>query len=158
MAKKWGSHQSGVLPGECEALGMSTIQTSPGLTFAGCNELLTLKCGQCGVLFALPLAMVEARESDGYRFYCPNGHPRVFRDSIEKRLQRELEAERNKAARIMADRDQIKASLRAQKGIVTKMRKRMAEGVCPCCQQSFRDLAEHMLVKHPGFVKEAKSE
>lgn len=40
------------------------------------------------------------------------------------------------------------------KGEVTKLKKRIANGVCPCCKRSFCNLAAHMKTQHPEYTKE----
>ena len=41
----------------------------------------------------------------------------------------------------------------AAKGQLTKVKKRVGNGVCPCCTRSFTDLARHMESKHPAYVE-----
>ncbi len=36
---------------------------------------------------------------------------------------------------------------------MTKVKKRAANGVCPCCNRTFSDLARHMKAKHPDFAE-----
>lgn len=43
---------------------------------------------------------------------------------------------------------------RAQKGQNTRLKKRIAAGVCPCCNRSFANLREHMAGQHPDFTGE----
>jgi uncharacterized Zn-finger protein len=116
-------------------------------------------CGKCGVEFAMPQSMRDARRKDGETFYCPNGHPRVFRETTEQKLQRDLESARKQRdwarARATATSDQLAAaerSRRALRGVNTRMRNRIAAGVCPCCSRTFQDLAAHMAGQHPNFT------
>lgn len=121
--------------------------------FAG-DAMLEVEICTCGVLFAVPEHMLDTRRADGKTFYCPNGHPLHY-GSENARLKRELEAARDRTARERAMRDQAEASLRATKGVVTKQRKkllRVAAGVCPCCNRTFKDLARHMAGQHPGYT------
>ena len=97
--------------------------------------------------------MLDARRDDGRSFYCPNGHSLSYKGTRHK-LERDLKTAKDRAARERALRDQAEASLRATKGVVTKQRKRLervANGVCPCCNRSFRDLKRHMQTKHPDY-------
>jgi hypothetical protein len=34
---------------------------------------------------------------------------------------------------------------------MTRIKKRVAAGVCPCCNRSFKDLARHMAGQHPDY-------
>jgi hypothetical protein len=129
-----------------------SIQVQTGSTFAGHDTLEVHTCGECGVMWAMPVEMIAARRRDGKSFYCPNGHCRCFRETEADRLRRSLEHERSRSGRIAAARDQAQASLRAQKGVTTKLRKRIAAGICPCCKRSFRDLGRHMAGQHPDFA------
>jgi hypothetical protein len=36
-------------------------------------------------------------------------------------------------------------------GQVTKLRKKAADGLCPCCDRHFADLQMHLASKHPDF-------
>jgi hypothetical protein len=36
-------------------------------------------------------------------------------------------------------------------GQVTRIKNRVKNGVCICCNRSFSDLHQHMLTKHPDF-------
>jgi chemotaxis response regulator CheB len=40
----------------------------------------------------------------------------------------------------------------ATRAQLTKTKKRVANGVCPCCNRTFKQLARHMKAKHPEFV------
>lgn len=53
-----------------------------------------------------------------------------------------------------AHREAAQHQSRAFKGVVTKLKKRAANGVCPCCNRTFVDLARHMAGKHPTFLAE----
>jgi len=133
----------------------TTSHRSPGETFAGYTQLEALTCARCGVLFAAPERMIGKRRADHKTFYCPSGHDNYFPQESEKeKYQRLYRQERDRAARRAAELDQSQASLRATKGVVTKQRKkleRVAKGVCPCCNRSFRDLKRHMKTKHPDY-------
>jgi hypothetical protein len=128
-------------------------------------ELVEMMCGECEILFAVPAAWKWRRQEDGRTWYCPNGHPRVYRESENDRLKRELaeaheRAERNRRAaeRARTQRGMAERSAAAYKGQATKLRKRAAAGVCPCCHRTFQQLARHMQNKHPKFVAEQRTE
>jgi hypothetical protein len=136
---------------------MSTEVRQRGDTFAGYSKLATMVCPECGVLYAIPEKMreyAERRGSHEHMWYCPNGHQLGYGDDVAKKLEREKE----RAARIQARLDQTEASLRAQRGATTrarnqrdKDRKRIAAGVCPCCNRTFQNLGRHMANQHPEF-------
>lgn len=117
--------------------------------------LVAHRCGECGVWFGLTEFMLDKRRKDGKSFYCPNGHSRAFRETEAMRLQRQLDDERQ---RRRAAQDLLHAEERshtATRGHLTRQKKRAANGVCPCCNRTFKQLAAHMKNKHPEYVKEA---
>lgn len=124
------------------------------LAYAG---TLTVRTCWCGIRHAIPEELsLAADRNKSLVVFCPVGHEWVsgsheLRES--DRLREWLEQERDRSARIAAERDQVEASLRATKGVITKMRKRASAGMCPCCQRTFQQLARHMASQHPGFVE-----
>lgn len=110
-------------------------------------------CASCGVSYALTDAYETRRRDDHERFYCPNGHGQSYPQKNEAEKQRER-AER--LERQLANRDETlrieRASHSATKGQLTKTRKRIAHGVCPCCKRSFANLERHMSGQHPEFA------
>lgn len=113
-------------------------------------------CGNCGVTFAIPEAMRAEKERDGGSWYCPNGHSRVYTETawvkLEKERERRLRAERQ----AQAARDLLAAEERSHagtRGHLTRIKKRTAHGVCPCCNRTFQNVARHMETKHPEFVQ-----
>jgi hypothetical protein len=125
-------------------------------------NLETIDCGSCGLTFAVPDTWKSKRVEKGDWFHCPNGHEIRYGDSENSRLRRELEAEaqrrtraEERARRATRDRERAERQAAAQKGQVTKLKKRAAGGVCPHCNRTFEQLAEHMQSKHPERVEEA---
>jgi hypothetical protein len=120
------------------------------------TEYLLHTCQTCGVPFAVTDGYDDRRREDGRTFYCPNGHSLTYRDTLHKQLtaaQEQLARERARHDQTRAERDAIERQRRATKGQLTKVRKRVANGVCPCCNRSFADLAAHMATKHPDYAK-----
>lgn len=131
------------------------------ITLTRSIQLEEMVCGKCSVNFAMPVEMYKRCLSQGDTFYCPNGHPRVFVESEvdrlrkkTERLKREAEAAREQARTERQRREMAERRTAAQKGVVTKLKKRSAAGVCPCCGRTFQQLARHMQNKHPDFVTE----
>lgn len=119
--------------------------------------LTRTSCPSCGVTFAMPRAMEQARRSDHKEFYCPSGHKLWFAGKSEaEKLKGELDyvqQSRDKWARYYETERRTSAAYRGQ---ITKMKKRMKAGVCPCCQRTFKQLAAHMKTQHPDWAKEEK--
>jgi len=125
--------------------------------------LTIMECGECGMTFAVPEGWRRERQETGKGWYCPNGHARVYRESDVDALKKQLEREKRsrEAWEAQADsygrqRDGAQRSAAAHKGQATKLRKRAAAGVCPCCHRTFQQLSRHMKTKHPDYVKEAR--
>lgn len=117
-----------------------------------------ITCGVCHVHFALESGMQADREKDGRDFHCPNGHVIHYHSNENARLKKQIEQltklktwaeEREQTLR--AENKTMVASLRATRGVVTRIKKRVRHGVCPCCKRNFQDLARHMSCKHPKY-------
>lgn len=124
--------------------------------------LTTIQCGECGITFAVPETWRRDKKESGDGWFCPNGHPRVYRESDVAVLKKQLEAERAHSTHLRDQRDaeargrkSAERQAAAQKGQATRLRKRAAAGVCPCCHRTVSQLAEHMKTKHPDYVRAA---
>jgi hypothetical protein len=130
-----------------------------GVALTYSTILTTLTCGECSIPFAIPSDMHAKALRDGRTFCCPNGHRIGYSETENQRLERELATARRRASYAetgrRAARDQADAaerSARAYKGHTTRLRNRVAAGVCPCCTRSFPNLRDHMTTKHPGYA------
>lgn len=121
-------------------------------------QLESLSCGECGIHFAVPIWWLKEKRDKGGTFTCPNGHARVFKESENARLKKELEAEkqrteneerRRREAEERAERNW--KTLRQTQGKLNATKKRVGNGVCPCCNRTFKQLARHMDAKHPDY-------
>lgn len=111
----------------------------------------------CGVSFALNDDFVRRRKNDRESWYCPNGHSQWFPGETDsdkaQRLAGQLDMERTRRAAITK---QLDYQTRARKAVSTRLKKvkhRVGHGVCPCCNRTFSQLANHMASQHPGYVK-----
>lgn len=125
-----------------------------------------VSCYTCGVRFGIDERIYRrvVTEAEG-SIYCPAcGKLTCWRESEQskqiKELERKLAWEAANAARQKEARDaaeaalkSTEASLRATKGIVTKVKKRVANATCPCCNRHFPNdkMAKHIATKHPDF-------
>ena len=121
----------------------------------------TFECGGCGVYYALTDDYVRRRREDHKGWVCPHGCHRAFNQDND------LETERKKTASLRARLDQAEADARfarrqtlneqrsaaAYKGHLTRIRKRIANGVCPCCRRNFTQVRRHIKAKHPELVE-----
>ena len=135
----------------------------------------TLTCRE--PIYVTTQRAAELRRSNA-TFYCIWGHQNWYKPggSAEDELRQERDRLKQEAARTAAElaaakrhqdllrdqRDSAERRVSAAKGRITKMKKREAEGVCPCCDAKFMNLRQHMLSKHPDHATEevvmAKSE
>lgn len=135
---------------------MSTFVETLSTTF------YVVSCYTCSVRFAIPSDLYRRVVTDAKdSVYCPAcGKLTCWRESDAQRqikeLERKLQWEAKNAAEQRALRETAEASLKATKGVVTKLNKRSAHGVCPCCERTFKQLAAHMRTKHPDFVEKVK--
>ena len=112
----------------------------------------------CGVKYALDEEFRSRRRRDDGDWYCPNGHSLSYRHSNRTKteeLERKLAAAKGNAKYTQERLDRERRSHSATKGQLTKTKKRVAGGVCPCCNRSFVDLGRHMAGQHPDYVDQA---
>lgn len=122
------------------------------------EQLVVEHCCDCGMAFAMAADFRIRRLNDHGWFYCPAGHRQHYTGKTEEQRQRER-AER--LERQLANRDEdlraTRASLIATKGVLTKTRKRVGNGVCPCCSRTFVDLQRHMDGQHPDYAEQVSA-
>lgn len=120
-------------------------------------NLFVSDCPECGAVFGIPVEMEKRRREDHRAFYCPNGHSLGF--SGPTQAEKEAQVNKERAERLntllQAQRDQTEAARREAaeaKASEVRLRWRVGNGVCPCCQRTFPALAAHVATKHPEFV------
>lgn len=117
-----------------------------------------ITCGECGISFCVPRHWRDSRVEDKKDFYCPNGHCRAYIESNKDRQLREqlekIESLQRQVKWREDSLDRANKSNIALKGQLTKERKRVGNGVCPCCNRTFKQLSAHMAQKHPEFKSE----
>ena len=126
------------------------------IVYAG--ELVVTSCW-CGIFLAIPRDLYQAARRDHAKnVYCPLGHSFVYTGKTEAdQLRASLRWEQDRAAALLAERDGARASLRATRGVVTKLRKRATAGACPFgCRRHFADLERHVAIKHIGETLEGE--
>lgn len=126
------------------------------------TRLHTLQCWVCGVPFAIPEHLHERMEERGTKVFCPNGHQIYYAETENEKLRKQLERERrvSQARRERANYEKERADHQQRravslKGVVTRTKKRIAAGKCPCCHDQFQNLERHMRLKHPGYGEES---
>lgn len=121
------------------------------------GTLVMMRCW-CGISHAVPSELANEQERqhrDGHKqltLYCPLGHTHIIAGPSEiDGVRSELTRANNGLARERAAHDQTRARLSATKGALTKTKRRVANGVCPCCHRTFVNVARHMRSQHPDY-------
>lgn len=130
-------------------------------TFVANTTLFVEHCSQCGLTFAMPESLERELRQNHKIFYCPVGHGMHYpgESDLERECRHRQEIQ-NRLTNELSYHDQTRAQLRdtersrnAYKGAVTRIKNRVASGVCPCCKRTFKQLAAHMKTKHPTWNK-----
>lgn len=140
---------------------------APGtITYTGTLEIT--RCW-CHIRFAVPDSMWKLARQGKLTIYCPHGHSCTWDAKTDEQLQREraVRAERqaaDEAACRRATQDQLDASersRRALKGHLTRIKNRIANGVCPvpgCKRTGLVQTMRHIATKHPTWHAEHADE
>lgn len=117
-------------------------------------------CSGCSIEYYVPSLWLQDKRETGNGFKCPNGCFRAYKETETDRIRRKLERAQQQLAYkddVIRDerhlRDKEKRKVAAQKGIVTKLKKRSHAGVCVCCNRTFENLQRHMASKHPNELQ-----
>lgn len=120
-----------------------------------------ISCYKCGVVFGIEASHNNRLLREGGDFHCPNGHIQRYTETAcvraekaAKRAQELLESERRMHEYTKRDLATTEARRRSEKAAKTKIKNRIAHGVCPCCRRTFQNLAAHMKGQHPDFAHE----
>jgi len=120
-----------------------------------------IQCAGCGIDFGIGQDFERRRREDHGTFYCPNGHSNVYDHETEAenlRFQNERLRAQAKTARENEQFHRERAaherrSAAAVRGHLTRLRNRISNGVCPCCQRSFENVRNHIKGQHPAFAE-----
>lgn len=124
-------------------------------SFVQNTQYEVVHCCSCSMPFAMTADFRRRRLADHKSFYCPAGHGQSYcgqneADRLRGELQRaQAQAERaeSKAAAARHERDKIAKAHR-------RMRQRVMNGVCPCCNRSFENIRNHMRDMHPDYGRD----
>jgi hypothetical protein len=122
-------------------------------------ELEKIDCPSCNALYALSSYYINRRRKDGRGWQCPycaNGTSFHGDDEISK-LKKQLAEEQERKNHALADANILRSQVAAAMTAAEKLKKRAANGVCPCCTRTFSNVAQHMKQKHPEFAEKHKT-
>lgn len=123
------------------------------------DSLAVIDCGVCGVNFGISSTMHNRLKRSGDWFWCPSGHRIHYYESGYYKAQKEVARLKD---RVILKDNALQSERRshaytekrraAEKGAKTRIKNRVAKGVCPCCNRTFQNLARHMEGQHPDFT------
>ncbi len=124
-----------------------------------------IDCCSCGMVFAVPKGLNSRWQSEGETatFYCPIGHPQSYvgqsdaqklaaTEKLLKNAQKRTEWAEHNAAEAREEARLAENRRRGEKAAKTRIKNRIANGVCPCCNRTFKNLHRHMENQHPDFA------
>ncbi len=143
-----------------QCAGLAGVERGEMKTQTHTTTLSVFECAWCGMLFGITEQFEQKRRKDHGDVYCPAGHSLCYSDqSEEERLKKELICAQEEANRkgsdlqaAQAERDFANRSRSSIKGHLTRTKNRIGNGVCPCCNRTFKDLARHMQGQHPDYA------
>lgn len=113
------------------------------------HDFVAEECCSCFAPFAMSAEHYRLRKEDKKSFWCPAcGTSMSYRESESARRIREAEQRADTAVREAAT---ARGQLRTVTRQAEKMRKRIRNGLCPCCRRNFPSLGEHIRKQHPEF-------
>lgn len=126
------------------------------------TQFATIVCSGCFGTFAIPDEAHCRLIQNGKLFFCPFcGWRMCYGESEAAKLKKQLEQEFHRRTTAEDDarfqerqRRILERRLRAQRGATTRVKRRVAAGVCPCCKRHFGNLHRHMAGQHPDYAKE----
>ena len=131
------------------------------VAFSHTVKYVRCECSVCSIRFAFDESFYDRRHTDGKSFYCPNGHSQYYTENTKRKHEQELAQERRKTEFYKSQYknkqrqcEQQKKKAAAYKGHLTRTKNRVKNGVCPCCNRSFVNLARHMKNKHPHYSED----
>jgi hypothetical protein len=114
----------------------------------------------CGIHFGIPSSLWAESQRTGHSVYCPVGHTVYWGETETDQLREELRQakvrEGQAQTRERAVRDQLHSAERSKsalKGVVTRTKRRIGKGVCPCCNRHFANVERHMTSQHPDYTE-----
>lgn len=135
-------------------------------TIAVTQKMIVETCITCGATFGLSGGSYQQFADNHKSFSCPYGHKQHYTDESDSEKAKRLSGEKADIERRLKYAEQSrdlyreqneghKNALRATKGVVTKMKKRSAAGMCQCCKRSFENIHDHYKTKHPHYHEDA---
>jgi len=130
------------------------------MTVALITTFQTVTCAEerCGFTFAVPQHWWQKMHDQHRSIYCPKCKSGTYwpSESDEEKLRRQLHSANDMLATSRREAARLERQRRAEKAAKTRLKNRIAAGVCPCCNRTFANLARHMTGQHPDFNKKRR--
>ena len=117
----------------------------------------------CGHYVALPVE-AWAKSQDGNnqdpKLVCPYGDSWIYKTSEVEKLRTDLASVTAHRDRALERANKAERSLDGALGEISRIKRRARNGVCQDCHRSFRNVAQHVRMKHgtPDARKLAQAE
>lgn len=119
------------------------------VTIGPCSATVNERTGAtCGQRWAMSRDFYNRTKRTGETWYCPSGHPRIWTGQTTEAKLAAAEAQ------AVALGDQLQAAVEeaeTTRVALLRERHRYANGVCPCCNRSFENIARHIRGQHPDY-------
>ena len=116
-----------------------------GIPLAVTVTLTEISCGECGGTYAINERYRQQKYDKSGFWHCPYCDCNWgYGEGELARAKRELEAEKQRTRLALARENEE----RAAKEKMARKLKRVGRGVCPECNRTFANLAQHMTCKH----------
>lgn len=113
-------------------------------------NLVDVDCGECGGTYAVNERFHEQKRQKGGYWHCPYCQTSWgFGEGENSRLKKELTAEKARRDRALQEANENRQLAEKTVKAINRLKKRVTNGVCPCCNRTFQNLARHMKTKHP---------
>jgi Zn finger protein HypA/HybF involved in hydrogenase expression len=124
-------------------------------------QLTSMECGKCGGVYAITERFREecfnTKRGHWNCPYCQSSWTYSGKTEAQQ-LRDELDNEKRKtqwakgdASWARGEMHKAKRATIAQKAAKTRIKNRIAKGVCPCCNRYFADVHAHLHNEHPDF-------
>ena len=137
-------------------MDMKTIINAAMQTYSTLVDLTTIKCGQCGGIYAIVERFRKRLEEEGGFWHCPYCKTGWgYGEGENDRLKKDRDIFASRCSHLSDQLGREKRSGIALRGHLTRAKKRSIAGLCPCCKRHFANLKRHIQTKHPGYCKAA---
>lgn len=130
---------------------MSKMTVNRNFTYPVDVQLVVWECPTCGIVYGIPKSFADACRDTGGHYWCPNGHQLSWHETETDRLRKKLEVEQARRVALDDRLHAAEAEAERTRRVLIRDRHRFANGVCPCCNRSFENVARHMQSQHPDY-------